>query len=231
METTRQLYELQEQDNEIEQAEQSLAQKNSELGNRAVLEAALQKAATEQKRLDDLKRQRREAEAQVNDILSKINAAEQQLFGGKVTNSKELSNLQHEINTLKTQNDKLETKALDIIDKVEETETSAAAVGAEYKTIEEEWNHRQKQLAVEVEQLKAQLAELKPERAQTAGQIEAPVLALYNKLRLQKKQAVSKVEQGICRSCRISLSASAVQRARNGQPVQCSTCGRILYIP
>ncbi len=231
METTRQLYELQEQDNEIEQAEQSLAQKNSELGNRAVLEAALQKAATEQKRLDDLKRQRREAEAQVNDILSKINAAEQQLFGGKVTNSKELSNLQHEINTLKTQNDKLETKALDIIDKVEETETSAAAVGAEYKTIEEEWNRRQKQLAVEVEQLKAQLAELKPERAQTAGQIEAPVLALYNKLRLQKKQAVSKVEQGICRSCRISLSASAVQRARNGQPVQCSTCGRILYIP
>jgi len=231
METTRQLYELQEQDNEIEQAEQSLAQKNSELGNRAVLEAAMQKAAAEQKRLDDLKRQRREAEAQVNDILSKIKTAEQQLYGGKVTNPKELSNLQHEINTLKTQNDNLETKALDIIDKLETTEKSAAAVSAEYKTTEEAWNRRQKQLAVEVEQLKAQLAELKPERAQTAGQIEAPVLALYNKLRQQKKQAVSRVEQGICRACRISLSASAVQRARNGQPVQCSTCGRILYIP
>ena len=231
METTRQLYELQEQDNEIEQAEQSLAQKNSELGNRAVLESAMQKAVAEQKRLDDLKRQRREAEAQVNDILSKIKAAEQQLYGGKVTNPKELSNLQHEINTLKTQNDNLETKALDIIDKLETTEKSAAAVSAEYKTTEEAWNRRQKQLAVEVEQLKAQLAELKPERAQTAGQIEAPVLALYNKLRQQKKQAVSRVEQGICRACRISLSASAVQRARNGQPVQCSTCGRILYIP
>jgi hypothetical protein len=191
----------------------------------------MQKAAAEQKRLDDLKRQRREAEAQVNDILSKIKAAEQQLYGGKVTNPKELSNLQHEINTLKTQNDNLETKALDIIDKLETTEKSAAAVSAEYKTTEEAWNRRQKQLAVEVEQLKAQLAELKPERAQTAGQIEAPVLALYNKLRQQKKQAVSRVEQGICRACRISLSASAVQRARNGQPVQCSTCGRILYIP
>jgi predicted nucleic acid-binding Zn-ribbon protein len=231
METTRQLYQLQEIDIEIEQAEQSLAEKNAQLGNRDTLNMAMQKFTAGQKHLDDLKHQRRDVEGQMNDILSKIKDAEKQLYGGKVTNPKELANLQHEINNLKSQNDTIENKALSIIDQVEAAEKSVAAVNSEYKAIEEAWQRRQKQLAVEVEELKAKLTELKPERAQMAGQIEAPVLALYHKLRLQKKTALARVEQGICRSCRISLSASAFQRARNGQPVQCSTCGRILYIP
>jgi len=231
METTRLLYQLQELDTEIEQKEQSLAQKNGLLGNRATLDAAMQKVTSAQKKLDDLKRQRRDAEGEVNDILGKIKETEQQLYSGKVNNPKELSNLQHEINNLKSRSDEFQNKALGIIELLEAAEKSAAAAGSEYKQFEEEWNRQQKQVAVEIDPLKADLAELKQEREQLAGQIEAPVLALYAKLRQQKKQAVAKVERGICRACRISLSASAAQRARSGQPVQCSSCGRILYIP
>jgi predicted nucleic acid-binding Zn-ribbon protein len=230
METTRQLYELQDLDNEIEKIEQSLADKNSQLGNRETLNTAQEKLAAEQKHLEELKHQRREAESEVNDILSKISAAEQQLYGGKITNPKELSNLQHEINTFKSKNDELETKALGVIDLMEAAEKSVAAVTDEYKIIEEKWNSLQKQLAIEIEQLKANLAELKPEHEQLIAQIDVPTLTLYKKLRQQKRQAVAKVEQGICRSCRISLSASAMQRARSGQPIQCGSCGRILYI-
>jgi predicted nucleic acid-binding Zn-ribbon protein len=230
METTRQLYQLQELDIEIEQAEQSLAQKNSQLGNRETLDAAMQKLTSGQKRLDELRHQRRDAEGQLDDVLSKIKTAEQQLYGGKVTNPKELSNLQHEINTLKSKSDDLETKALSIIDLVEEAEKSVTAVSSEYKIFEADWHRQQQQLAREIEQLKASLAGLKQDRDQVAGQIEAPVMALYTKIRQQKKQAVAKVEQGICRACRISLSASALQKARSGQPVQCGSCGRILYI-
>lgn len=230
METTRQLYQLQELDTEIEQKEQSLASKTGQLGNRETLDAAIQKISSGQARLDELKHQRRDAEGQLDDVLSKIKATEQQLYGGKVTNPKELSNLQHEINTLKSRSDELQDKALGTIELVEAAEKDIAALNSEGKVVEADWHHQQKQLAGEIEQLKASLAELKPERVQLAGQIEAPVMALYQKIRQQKKQAVARVEQGICRACRISLSASALQRARSGQPVQCGTCGRILYI-
>jgi predicted nucleic acid-binding Zn-ribbon protein len=230
METTRQLYQLQELDIEIEQAEQSLALKTVQLGNRETLDAAREKLTSGQKRLDELKHQRHDAEWQVDDLLSKIAATEQQLYGGKVTNPKELSNLQHEINTLKSRSDELQDKALGIIELVEVDEKDIAAVSSEYKIVEEEWHRHQKQLAGEIEQLKVSLAELKPERGQLAGQIDAPVIALYTKIRQQKKQAVAMVERGICRACRISLSASALQRARSGQPVQCGSCGRILFI-
>ncbi|MEE8619379.1 MAG: C4-type zinc ribbon domain-containing protein [Dehalococcoidales bacterium] len=34
----------------------------------------------------------------------------------------------------------------------------------------------------------------------------------------------------MCRGCRISLSAAELQQARSGSLVQCSNCGRILFL-
>jgi predicted nucleic acid-binding Zn-ribbon protein len=230
MAITRQLYQLQELDLEIEQEELSLSQKTDQLGNRDVLDEAQNRLDSERQRLDELRRQHRDAEAEVDDLLSKISATEEQLYSGKVTNPKELSGLQHEVAMMKDKSDELENKALEIIDQVEAAEASVTAATGEYGKLEAEWQLLQHQLSDEIEQLRKSLADLNEKRRQLAGQIDASALKLYEKIRQQKQPAVAKVEQGICRACRISLSASALQRARSGQPVQCGTCGRILYI-
>ncbi len=231
MAITRQLYQLQELDLEIEKEEQSLSQKTGQLGNRDVLDNAQSHLDSERKRLDELRHQHRDSEAEVDDLLSKISAAEEQLYGGKINNPKELSGLQHEVAMMKTKSDQLENKALEIIDRVEAAETAVATATSNHGKLEDEWQRQQKQLGDEIEQLKTSLADLKDKRQQLAGQIDSPTIELYERIRQQKRPAVAKVEQGICRACRISLSASALQRARSGQPVQCGTCGRILYIP
>ena len=230
MAVTKQLYELQELDTEIEHEEQALSQKSSQLGDRQVLDNAQKQLVSEQQRLAELKHQHRDAEAEVDDLLSKIAGIEGQLYGGKITNPKELSNLQHEVTTLKARGDDLENKALEIIDRVEAAEKSVATATSDYQNLEAEWNRQQQQLSDDIERLKTSLVDLKQKREQLSGQIESPAVTLYEKIRRQKKQAVAKVEQGICRACRISLSASAMQKARSGQPVQCGTCGRILFI-
>jgi predicted nucleic acid-binding Zn-ribbon protein len=230
MAVTRQLYQLQELDLEIESEEQALSQKTSQLGKREVLDAAQSQLAAEQQRLDGLRRQHRDAEGEVDDLLSKIATAEQQLYGGKITNPKELSSLLHEVTTMRARSDQLEDKTLEIIDQVESAEKSVAAATSQLKKLEDEWQRQQQQLDAEIEQHKTRLSDLNQKRQQLSQQINTPALTLYENIRQQKKQAVAKVEQGICRACRISLSASALQRARSGQPVQCSTCGRILFI-
>ncbi len=230
MAVTRQLYQLQELDLEIEQEEQSLAEKTGQIGVRDILDAASSRIESEQKNLDELRRQHRNAEAEFDDLLSKIAATEEQLYSGKITNPKELSSLQHEVTTMRTRSDELENKALEIIDRVEAAEASLTTAKDDYKKLEVEWQNGQKQLAVEIDKLNASLNDLKEKRHQLAGQIDSTAIDLYERIRQQKKDAVAKVEQGICRACRISLSASALQRARSGQPVQCGTCGRILYI-
>ena len=230
MAVTRQLYQLQELDLEIEKEEQSLAQKSAQLGDRTVLDEAQGRLDSDRKELEELRHRHRDAEAEVDDLLSKISATEEQLYGGKITNPKELSGLQHEVATMKTKSDELENQALEIIDQVETAEKSLDAAVEAYGNLEKEWQRDQQQLSVEIDGLKASLADLAEKRSQLAGQIDSPTLTLYEKIRQQKQPAVAKVEQGICRACRISLSASALQRARSGRPVQCGTCGRILYI-
>jgi len=230
MTVTKQLYQLQEIDTEIESAKQALSQKTSQLGNRQALENAQSQLASEQQRLDELRRQQHAAEWEVDDMLSKIAAAENQLYGGKITNPKELSSLQHEVNTMKAKSDQLENKALEIIDQVEAAEKSVTAATSELKKMDDDWQSLQQQLSDEIEQLKSRLADLKQKRQQLSEEIDSQAVTLYEKIKQQKKPPVAKVEQGICRVCRISLSASELQRARSGQPVQCGSCGRILFL-
>ena len=59
MTVTKQLYELQELDNDIENTRQTLGVKTHQLGNREVLEKAGAILAAEQKKLEDLKHRRR----------------------------------------------------------------------------------------------------------------------------------------------------------------------------
>ena len=116
MTLTKQLYDLQELDTDIENTQQTLDQKTGRLGKREVLDAPQKNLDSKKKELEKLNHKRREAEAELEDKTSKLTKANQQLYGGKITNPKELGNLQHEVNTLKDISDKLETKALEIID-------------------------------------------------------------------------------------------------------------------
>ena len=231
MGVTNKLYQLQEIDLEIESEEQTLSQKASQLGTRQALDNAQSKLASEQQRLEELRHQQHSAEWEVGDLLSKIATVEQQLYSGKITNPKELSSLQHEVSTMKAKSDQLEDKALEIIDRVEAAEKGVAAATSELKHLEDEWQRRQQQLSDDIEQLKSRLADLKQKRQQLSEKIESQAVALYEKIRQNKKPPVARVEQGICRICRISLSSSALQRARSGDPVQCGSCGRILFLP
>lgn len=230
MTLTKQLYELQELDIDTENTQQTLDLKTGQVGKREKLDTAQNHLDAEQKNYEELKHQRRKAEAELDDVTSKISAANQQLYGGRVTNSKELSNLQHELNTLKGLNDQIETKELEIMDRVEAAEKSAATLTADFQKLKAEWQQEQQQLTADIVLLQKTLGELIAKRQVVITQIEPSALSLYERIRPQKKQAVAKVEQGICRACRISVSASTLQKARSGQPVQCGSCGRILFV-
>jgi len=230
MAITRQLYELQELDNDIENTRQTLDVKTRQLGNREALEQAGAVLAAEQKNLEDLKRRRREDEAEVADATAKINEVNKQLYSGRVTNPKELTNLQSDVNMLNNQKDGLETKSLEVMEQLEETEQKAAALTVDYQKMEASWAIAQEQLKKDTELLKKTLAALQETRREAVSKIDPATLSLYERIRKLKKQAVARVERGICQACRLTLSASLQQKARAGQPVQCGTCGRILYV-
>jgi len=230
MSIAKQLYQLQEVELEVESNEQALKQIASQLGENQVVVRVQTKLAQEQQSLDELRRQQHSAEWEIDDITTKLTTTEGELYSGRIRNPKELTSLQHEVEGLKAKRGQLEDKALEIMDQVEHAEASVATISGELKTVEAEWQSQQQQLSTDMERLKTILADLKQKQQLHSAKIDHQAVQFYGELKKQKGQAVAKVEQGICRGCRISLPTAELQRARSGSLVQCSSCGRLLFL-
>jgi len=231
MGVAKQLYHLQELDQEIAAAEQALSQKSSQQGDRQVLDEAQARLAAAQQQLNELRHQQHAAEGEVDNLTDKIKTAEEQMYSGRIGNPKELSSLQHEVSILKARRDQMETEALEIMEQADLAASRVATTSNELKQMEDGWRHQQQQLAAEIERLNGKLAELRGQRQSLLAGIDPQAVATYEKIRRQKGQAVARVEQGICRACRISLAFSTLQQAKSDNLVPCSSCGRILFLP
>ena len=230
MSVASQLYQLQEIDTELESDEQAVNQISRQIGDNKIIIEAQNRLTAERQHLEELTKQQRSLEGDIEDIASKVTTVEKELYGGRVRNPKELTDLQHEAEGLKTRRAPLEDKALETMEQVELATGNAASLDSELKKIESEWQSQQKQLSADLEKLMTAIAVLKEKRqAQVAG-IEPQTVAIYQEVKKQRGTAVARVEQGLCRGCRISLPVSEFQKVRTGALVRCGSCGRILYL-
>jgi hypothetical protein len=230
MSVAKQLYQLQEVDLEIESSERALSQIASQLGESQAVVSTQNQLQLEQQRLEELRHGQRSAEWEIDDLVPKLKATEETLFSGRIKNPKELTNLQHEVDALKAKRDQLEEKALGIMDQVELCKASVARISSQLETLKAEWQRQQQQLSKDSERVKAILSDLRHKRQLLSSEIAPQAIEFYQELKKEKGTAVVRVEQGICHGCRISLPTTELQRARSGNLVQCSSCGRILFL-
>lgn len=231
MSVAKQLYQLQEIDLELESVEQALTKVASQLGESQAVLRVQAELRLEQERLEELRRQQHSTEWEIDDLVNKLATEEEKLYGGSIKNPKELTSLQHEVEGMKARRDQLESKVLEIMSQVELAESSLASKSSELERLEAEWRSQQQQLSGEMERLKSIVSELGHRWGLLAANIDPKTVEFYGGLKERKGTAVVKVEQGICRGCRISLPTTELQQVRSGSLVQCSSCGRILFLP
>jgi len=230
MSVARQLYRLQEVDQELESSEQTYSRISSQIGENKTVIDTRNRLESERNQLDEAAHQQHSVEWEIEGISTKLANVEEELYSGRTTNPKELTNLQHEIDGLKANRGKLEDQALEIMEKVEQTKKSVSSLETELKRLETEWQSQQKELSAELKELETAIAGLKDQRESLAAEIDPQVIDIYNELKRQRGTSVARVEQGICRGCRISLPVTELQRVRSGDLVRCSSCGRILFL-
>ncbi len=226
----RQLFQLQELDLDIESKQRTLDELTSRLGETEELKNTRAELTAAQARLDDLKKQQTSLEWEVDDLTAKIKAINDKLYGGKIRNPKELEGYQQEGQALKGKCSQVEDKALAVMTEIDTLLVTVKQKAGELQKVEAEWRTSQQELQGEIDRLKAALADLEARRQQVASQIKGETLEFYQNLRQQKGTAVARVEQGRCSGCRILLAITEIQRSRNSL-VQCSSCGRILFVP
>jgi uncharacterized protein len=231
MTIVNQLFALQEVDLQIEAREKAVNQMTAELGESDVLRSARGKFTEEQKHLNDLLSDQRSLDLEIDGLSNKLADLEKDLYSGKIKVFKELGNLQQEIASLKSKRIQLEDKSLGLMEQIESGRAAAAGLAAELKEVEAVWQARQKELKQTIESEKQMINGLLQKQKDMVSSIEASALQIYQTVKKRRGYAVARIEQGICRGCRISLPANELQNARGGRLVQCSSCGRILYQP
>lgn len=226
------LYRLQQADSRLQRLESELASLDDGSAARADAEQA---RGDEQAAREDLHANQgrlRDLELELQSMVGKAHKVEGELYGGRVSNPKELTALQEDLVSLGRQRQRLEDAMLGLMEDIEtllarvhdlegQRETTDAALAAHLQ----ELRLRNDALIIELETLRAQ-------REHQAREIEEDLLRRYERLRERKAGvAVSAVVGGVCESCHFAIPEGRVDKARDGPDLYaCDQCGRILYV-
>ena len=232
MATVKQLFQLQELDLEIVRLQSEVSSLESRIGDRLLLNEAEAELAAAQAEQHQLQMDQTNRELEAGSVRAKLETDRQRLYGGTVSNLKELEGLEKETSSLDADLQKREEVLLEMMEALEKSQ--AALAEAERRTTDQakQWQVDQKELNSQWQQLGENLEQLESLRKETAGGLAPQQLSLYESLRASKGGvAVARVERGLCRGCLMALPTHQLQKVRmSREPVRCNSCGRLLFV-
>lgn len=228
------LWALQQIDSRIFDLEKQLAALDTGAQAKAALLAAQSASETATATLHKLEAEIADVDLASKSTATKIKDVENRMYSGKVTNAKELEAMQADVQMLKRQRDKLETRELELMD--EQAEAKEQAEKAALKLLECQKNYQQVAAAYIAarQKLDAELAEARAEREKQAVAAAEASSGYARKYDLLKKKlgklVVTEISGGSCGVCHINVPADVVKAVAAGEEmVVCESCGRVLY--
>ncbi len=180
--------------------------------------------------VSDLEAEQRKADADVD--LVRQRSEKDRVLLDTINDAKQLSNLQHELESLARRQAELEDVELEVMERLEAAQKSHAALVAQREV-----------LAVDLADARTArdnaLADLADEeriaraaREAAAQGLPTDLLALYDKLRADNGGiGAAALHRGRCEGCRIELTPVDLGRIREAPPaevIRCEECRRIL---
>jgi predicted nucleic acid-binding Zn-ribbon protein len=179
----------------------------------------------------DLGREVKRMESDVETVRAREEKDQKLLDSGSVS-PKEMTNLQHELASLKRRQSDLEDQELELMERLEVAEKALAVAQSGLEQARAELERAQQARDDALADIADGTKRHEAARAEVAGGISAPLLALYDRIRTQTGStgaAMLKARQ--CQGCRIELYGNELSAVRNADPhevVRCENCGRIL---
>ena len=232
MATAPDLFALQETDQALDRSQARLSEIETQLVESEELVSAREAVAERRKVVDELRSHLSDAETTVEDVRAKAAEVESKLYGGKVTNPKELSDLDADLRSIKHLVATREDTLLALLVEIDEADNQLGAANSASSEIESGWKQEQEALLREKAQIEPEVASLQVRREEQASGIDRSSMGLYQLLRDRHSgRAVARLERGMCQGCRITLPMSFLQKARSGIGLlQCVSCERILLV-
>lgn len=208
---------------------EELAARQAEL---AALEA---EAAPIRERRHAVARAQQALEDEIASLAAKTDATNATMYGGSVTNPRELQSLQQELDALARRRSELEDHVLEQMVEAEPLDAELAGVDARRDAVDERAVAATAALAEAEAAIDGELAELDARRAAAVEGIDADLLARYEKLRSRLKGVgIARLDGTRCTGCHLALPAAEVEQvrrqARDEGVATCPECDRLLAV-
>jgi uncharacterized protein len=180
----------------------------------------------------DLRREQAKAEADVEQVRTRITRDRQRLDSGQVNSPRELENLQSEVQSLLRRQSDLEEVVLDVM---ERSETAQASLDQGSAAREQLAGDLAGVIATRDEalsELEEQSAKAADRRTAVSADLPADLVELYDKLRAQHGGVgAAALHQRRCQGCHLALNTVDLNTIRAAPPdevLRCEECRRIL---
>ena len=200
-----------------------------ELDNRAAelrdREVALRTAVS------DLEREQAKADADVVQVRDRIARDRGMLEAGNVASARQLEDLQREIASLTKRVADLEDAELEVMEKLEDAQSRAAAVAADVAALADQRAQAERARDAAFADVDAEVARVDMERTRVVAGIPADLLALYDRIRSDSGTGAAALHRGSCQGCQLTLTPADINRIRAAaadEVVRCEECRRIL---
>ncbi len=196
------------------------------------LEAVKAEHAAKKSELDAISLEQGRLEGDVSMIEDKIKHESERLYGGDISNPKELATIQAELDGLRRRKAHLEDQDLEVMERREGVEGELSALTEKLDALTAraaEAESARDTAAVEIE---TDLSKNEAERAAIAPEIPEELRELYEDLRAKKEGVgVAQLVGGVCRGCGVSISPVAldeIKRSGDDEISRCENCRRLL---
>jgi uncharacterized protein len=179
----------------------------------------------------DLQREVTRFEGDVDVVRQRAARDQQRLDAGGLP-AREVTALQHEMESLARRQRDLEDQELELMERQEVADAAVAAAQEGLTKARADLERAQQLRDDALADIADSTARHEAARAAVAGEISPPLLTMYDRIRKQTGTtgaAMLKARQ--CQGCRIELYGNELAAVRNADPhevVRCENCGRIL---
>jgi len=162
---------------------------------------------------------------------NKIKKHQEDLYGGKISDIKELKQIQKVIANYQKEKASIEEDVLDLMEEMEDLDKLISHLGEDLKAKEEEFKKHKEEMDLARLVIKKNMDSLDIKRGEVLSKItDNRLLKEYELLRKEKGgKAIMEVNDSICPGCYLDLPSDVIyQLKKNRKIIICPNCSRIL---